>query len=263
MHALSPPCALIHSKAHSSHTHIIQASLSPLLLSLPATLPLGGVSWNGLKELAPCTWSALFTRPCMWAGRIVASPQSPSELAESIWGADRSGQPSVSQLTPVSHSHWGLFIRRPSFRLSGSFFFLTGHYITTDKWTHLFSLLFARRELSVFLSSYSRKREREKCWSSWFALWMKWRGAGHWILKDNLSTPPRDTHTVPPWLLLQFCESSEAPYADHSPGCWSQVFPWMLFPNGLEGEKSVFTQEKTDYEDFLLYSESYIWIDGL
>lgn len=140
----------------------------------------------------------------------------------------------------MSHSHWGLFIRRPSFRLSGSFFFfLTGHYITTDKWTHLFSLLFARRELSVFLSSYSRKREREKCWSSWFALWMKWRGAGHRILEDNLSTPPRDTHTVPPWLLLQFCESSEAPYADHSPGCWSQVFPWMLFPNGLEGGKKI------------------------
>lgn len=84
------------------------------------------------------------------------------------------------------------------------------------------------------------------------------------MLKDILSTPPRDTHTVPPWLLLQFCESSEAPYADHSPGCWSQVFPWMLFPNGLEGgKKSGFTQEKTDYKDFLLCSQSYIWIDGL
>lgn len=64
-------------KAHSSHTHIIQVYPSLrlllvfLLLSLPATLPLGSMSRNGLKELAPCTWSALFTRTCMWAESTV------------------------------------------------------------------------------------------------------------------------------------------------------------------------------------------------
>lgn len=76
------PCTLIHSKAHSSHNSynsgLPTLPSPPPPLSQPATLPLGAVSWNGLKELAPCTWSALFTRTCMWAvGRVAESPQSP------------------------------------------------------------------------------------------------------------------------------------------------------------------------------------------
>lgn len=64
-HACTPPslptlpCTLIHSKAHSSHNSynsgLPTLPSPPPPLSQPATLPLGAVSRNGLKELAPCT----------------------------------------------------------------------------------------------------------------------------------------------------------------------------------------------------------------
>lgn len=72
-------------------------------------------------------------------------------------------------------------------------------------------------------SLYSGNRERVKCWFSWFALWMKWRGAGHRILEDNLATPPWDTRTFPHSVARgTICLTL------------SQVFPRMLFPDGLE-----------------------------
>lgn len=70
------PGTLIHSEAYSSHTRIIQGFFPTLLPPpppLPATLPLGSMSPSGLKELAPWTWSALFTRANMWARRTVQS----------------------------------------------------------------------------------------------------------------------------------------------------------------------------------------------
>lgn len=52
------PYTSIHSKAHS-FTHSCNTRPPPYRLSppppLPATLPLGSVSRNGLKELGPCT----------------------------------------------------------------------------------------------------------------------------------------------------------------------------------------------------------------
>lgn len=249
-----PPCALIHSKAHSSHTHIIQASLFPLLLSLPATLPLGGVSWNGLKELAPCTWSALFTRTYMWAGRIVESPQSPSELGESIWGADGSGQPSVSHPCHIWANLFGDL-------LFGKFLFFWPATPSPPTSGHVHSACFLP-EGSFFSSLYSKKRDRVKCWFSWFVLWMKWRGAGHRILKDNLATPPRHTHTLPARLLPVFCESRHHMLISlltvgHKSfhGCFS-LMVW-------EKKKSGSRQENTDYKDLLLHSEWYISNVGL
>ncbi len=73
---------------------------------------------------------------------------------------------------------------------------------------------------------YSGKRERVKCWFSWFALWMKWRGAGHRILEDNLATPPRDTRTFPAFGYYSYSV---------------EVFPCVLFPDGFE--KRVQTRE--------------------
>lgn len=109
----------MHGNSLKGFTHSYNTSLPPPLLSslllllpslppsspsLPATLPLGSVSRNGLKELAPCTWSALFTRTCMWASRGgLLRAESPSELTESVSGAVGSGQPSVSHLAPVSN----------------------------------------------------------------------------------------------------------------------------------------------------------------
>lgn len=80
---------------------------TPFAFSLPATLPLGSLSRSGLKELAACTWSALFTRTCMWDGRTVQSsvsqtPQSPPKV--------RMGQ--IGYFTPAPLLDW--FILSPT-----------------------------------------------------------------------------------------------------------------------------------------------------
>lgn len=77
-------CSLAHTAPHPPYTNSLKDSLfthsykyksqpSLPLLSLLATLPLGSMSWSGLKELAPCTWSALFNgHACEWGGLLRA-----------------------------------------------------------------------------------------------------------------------------------------------------------------------------------------------
>lgn len=77
-------CSLAHTAPHPPYTNSLKDSLfthsykyksqpSLPLLSLLATLPLGSMSWSGLKELAPCTWSALLNgHACEWGGLLRA-----------------------------------------------------------------------------------------------------------------------------------------------------------------------------------------------
>ena len=102
-HTLSPShtnslkCSLLHTHNTSNPpptTHPLSLLLL-LVLSLLATLPLGSVSRSGLKELAPCTQSALFSRTSMWAGEIVESwvPQSSESPAREQTGEFLSTRP--------------------------------------------------------------------------------------------------------------------------------------------------------------------------
>lgn len=67
---------------------------------------------------------------------------------------------------------------------------------------------------------------------------MKWRGAGHRILEDNLATPPRETPThSQPFGFYSYSVDRGTIFLDFTPDCWLQVLPWMLFPDGLGGWK--------------------------
>lgn len=70
-----------------SHVHLLKDTLlthphnasNPSFISPPpppptlsaCDLPLGSMSWSGLKELVPCIQSAHFSQTCMWAGELL------------------------------------------------------------------------------------------------------------------------------------------------------------------------------------------------
>ena len=156
-HARTFPPMHANSLKGSVFTHSYNTSLSPpfllfllllLLFSLPATLPLGSVSWNGLKELAPCTWSALFTRTCMWAGRIVESSLSACTVHLGI-GRVRA----AFCLSAHTCIKFGLIYFKPNFFSSLAstfavvfFFFLTSQSIPIDLDTFI-QLAFCPKEV--------------------------------------------------------------------------------------------------------------------
>ena len=239
-HARTFPPMHANSLKGSLFTHSYNTSLSPpfllfllllLLFSLPATLPLGSVSWNGLKELAPCTWSALFTRTCMWAGRIVESSLSACTVHLGI-GRVRA----AFCLSAHTCIKFGLIYFKPNFfsslasTFAVGFFFFSDQPIHPHRLGHLHSAYFLP-EGGVFLV-YTLGVKRL---FSWFGLWMKWRGARHRILEDNLATPPKDTHTHSQPLLLILCGSRHHMLRLPS---WLLVTSLFMdaFPDGL-GEK--------------------------
>lgn len=69
-------------------------------------------------------------------------------------------------------------------------------------------------------------------WTCWFGLWMKRRGRG--ILEDHLVAPPR--HSQPSSLaFIHICLSHGIV---RRPPSGLLVFPWTLFPDGLQRSRS-------------------------
>ena len=148
---------------------------------------------------------------------------------------DRTGQGSLLSLSSHLHQIWANLFQAQFFQLSGKyfcccFFFFSDQPIHPHRLGHLHSACFLP-EGGVFLV-YTLGVKRL---FSWFGLWMKWRGARHRILEDNLATPPKDTHTHSQPLLLILCGSRHHMLRLPS---WLLVTSLFMdaFPDGL-GEK--------------------------
>lgn len=191
-------CSLAHTAPHPPYTNSLKDSLfthsykyksqpSLLLLSLLATLPLGSMSWSGLKELAPCTWSALFTgHACEWGGLFRAA------FLRAHRANLRSGQV------------------EPTFCLFSS----RRRHI----WANLFwALLFFFSVLTFLFFWWATPSHRlvaafvcfTFCIKSsflLFTLWKKWRGPRHWIPEDNPATLQKNhPHNLSLRIQLIFC----------------------------------------------------------